>query len=49
MNTETLRPGVFLDRDDTLILDKHYLKDPNEVELLPGVKEGLLTLKSRFV
>ena len=46
MSSETLRTGVFLDRDDTLIVDKHYLKDPNEIELLPGVKEGLSTLKN---
>jgi len=30
-----------LDRDGTLIVDKHYLSDPAGVELLPGVAEGL--------
>ena len=34
-----------MDRDDTLIIDRHYLKDPDGVELLPCVKEGLIRLK----
>lgn len=29
-------PAVFLDRDGTLIVDKHYLHRPEEVEFLPG-------------
>ncbi|MSU65288.1 MAG: HAD-IIIA family hydrolase [Opitutus sp.] len=33
--------GLFLDRDGTLILDKHYLADPAGVELIPGVADGL--------
>jgi D-glycero-D-manno-heptose 1,7-bisphosphate phosphatase len=33
--------ALFLDRDGTLIVDKHYLADPDGVELLPGVVEGL--------
>ena len=33
--------GLFLDRDGTLILDKHYLADPVGVELIPGVADGL--------
>jgi D-glycero-D-manno-heptose 1,7-bisphosphate phosphatase len=33
--------ALFLDRDGTLIVDKHYLHDPAGVELLPGVAEGL--------
>jgi D-glycero-D-manno-heptose 1,7-bisphosphate phosphatase len=33
--------ALFLDRDGTLILDKHYLADPAGVELIPGVREAL--------
>jgi D-glycero-D-manno-heptose 1,7-bisphosphate phosphatase len=33
--------ALFLDRDGTLIADKHYLADPAGVELLPGVVAGL--------
>ena len=32
---------VLLDRDGTVIVDKHYLSDPDGVELLPGAAEGL--------
>ncbi|MEN3014195.1 MAG: HAD family hydrolase [Endomicrobiia bacterium] len=37
-------PIVFLDRDGTLIVDKVYLNNPDEVEFLEGVKEGLKKL-----
>lgn len=33
--------ALFLDRDGTLIADKHYLADPAGVEVLPGVAEAL--------
>jgi D-glycero-D-manno-heptose 1,7-bisphosphate phosphatase len=33
--------ALFLDRDGTLIVDKHYLHDPNEVELIDGTVEAL--------
>jgi histidinol-phosphate phosphatase family protein len=36
---------VFLDRDGTLIVEKHYLVDPREVHLEQGVAEGLLILR----
>lgn len=32
---------VLLDRDGTIIADKHYLHDPDGVELLPMAVEGL--------
>jgi histidinol-phosphate phosphatase family protein len=35
------RAAVFLDRDGTVIVEKHYLHDPEGVELLPGAGEGL--------
>jgi len=37
--------AVFLDRDGTLIVDKHYLADPNHVELLDGVGAALALLQ----
>ena len=36
--------SVLLDRDGTIITDKHYLADPDGVELLPGAAEGLRML-----
>ena len=38
--------AVFLDRDGTLIVEKLYLSDPDEVELERGVIEGLALLQS---
>ncbi len=37
--------AVFLDRDGTLILDKHYLHTPAEVEFYPGVAAALRRLQ----
>lgn len=36
--------SVLLDRDGTVIMDKHYLADPDGVELLPGAAQGLALL-----
>lgn len=33
--------ALFLDRDGTLIIDKHYLADPAGVELIAGVPDAL--------
>lgn len=33
--------ALFLDRDGTLIVDKHYLADPADVQLIPGVAAAL--------
>jgi len=38
-------PPVFLDRDGTLIVEKHYLSDPREVDLEEGVVDGLARLR----
>jgi len=43
--TPTRRRAVFLDRDGTLIHDPGYLSDPEGVDLLPGVAEGLRALE----
>lgn len=37
--------AVFLDRDGTIIEDKHYLHDPGGVELIPGAADGLRRLR----
>jgi len=34
-----------LDRDGTIIRERHYLSDPDDVELLPGAVGGLLALQ----
>jgi len=39
------RPAAFLDRDGTINVECHYLSDPAELELLPGVTEGLHRLQ----
>jgi D-glycero-D-manno-heptose 1,7-bisphosphate phosphatase len=38
------RPAVFLDRDGTLIVDRHYLDDPDGVTLLPGAAAAVARL-----
>lgn len=37
---------ALLDRDGTIIVDRHYLADPDGVALLPSAAEGLRTLTS---
>jgi len=34
-------PALFLDRDGVVIVDRGYLGDPDQVELLPGVAETM--------
>jgi histidinol-phosphate phosphatase family protein len=38
------RRFVLLDRDGTIIADKHYLADPADIELLPGSAAGMRRL-----
>ncbi len=38
--------ALFLDRDGTIILDRHYLADPAGVELIPGVAAALQRARS---
>ncbi len=40
------RPALFLDRDGTLIVEKHYLHTPDGVELVPGAAEALKVAKN---
>jgi D-glycero-D-manno-heptose 1,7-bisphosphate phosphatase len=39
-----MRPGVFLDRDGTLIEEAHYLCRPDQVRLYPGAAAALRCL-----
>ena len=39
------RRWVVLDRDGTIIEEKHYLSDPGDVELIPGAAKGLRQLR----
>lgn len=36
---------ILLDRDGTIIVDKHYLSDPDEVELFPNTAQGLKAMQ----
>ena len=40
------RPGLFLDRDGTVIEEKHYLSRPEDVELLPTVGQTIARMNS---
>jgi D-glycero-D-manno-heptose 1,7-bisphosphate phosphatase len=40
------RPFAVLDRDGTLIVDRHYLTDPGQVQLLPGAAAGVAKLRA---
>ena len=47
MTTSAHRWTLFLDRDGTLIHDPGYLKDPQQVRLLPGVGRALAQLQQQ--
>lgn len=38
-------PAVLLDRDGTILVEKEYLADPGEAELIPGAGDGLRRLQ----
>jgi L-threonylcarbamoyladenylate synthase len=42
------RPGIFLDRDGTLIVDRGDLGEPSAIEFLPGAIDLLRGLQARF-
>ncbi len=41
-----MNKALFLDRDGTLIVDIPYLADPSKVELLPGVRDGVIRARA---
>ena len=43
------RPAVFLDRDGTLIADRHYLADPDDVALLADAASAVARLNAAGV
>lgn len=42
----TSKPFALIDRDGTLIVEKNYLSEPNEVELIPGAAPALQKLQA---
>lgn len=40
----TRSKAVFIDRDGTISEDKHFLKDPDDLELIPGSTKGIKML-----
>lgn len=40
------RAGVFVDRDGTLVVERGYLADPDDIELLPGVARALRAVRA---
>ncbi len=44
-----MKKAIFLDRDGTIIVDKNYLNDPQQVEFFPGAIEALQTLQKDFL
>lgn len=45
MKSSHLRPAVFLDRDGTINVEKHFLIDPAAFEFIPGVPQALKRLQ----
>ena len=41
---DAARKAWFLDRDGTIIVDRHYLSDPEQVELLEGAAQALANM-----
>ena len=44
-----LPTAVFLDRDGTIIEDRHYLSNPDEVALVPGAAEAVARVNALLV
>jgi len=45
----TGKPAAFLDRDGTIIRDTVYIRDPKDVELLPGAADAIKRLNEQSV
>jgi histidinol-phosphate phosphatase family protein len=43
------RPAVFLDRDGTINVDTHYLRRPEDVQLIPGAAEAIARLNAAAI
>ncbi len=43
---QSLRAAAFVDRDGTLVIERGYLSDAADIELLPGVPEALRELRA---
>jgi D-glycero-D-manno-heptose 1,7-bisphosphate phosphatase len=43
-NSGPARQVVILDRDGTIVVDRHYLGDPSELQFAPGAEAGLRQL-----
>lgn len=41
-----VRGAVFVDRDGTLVVERGYLSDPDDLELLPGVPAAIQSLRA---
>jgi D-glycero-D-manno-heptose 1,7-bisphosphate phosphatase len=41
------RRAAVVDRDGTIVAERHYLSDPDQLELLPGALEGLRELREQ--
>lgn len=44
-----LRRAVFLDRDGTINVDTHYLRDSEDVRLIPGAAEAIARLNAEGI
>ena len=44
VSSQKMKNYILADRDGTLIVEKNYLSDPSEVELIPGVADAISEL-----
>ena len=46
LGNDHLRPGVLVDRDGAIVVERHYLSHESQLELLPGAVDGLRKLQT---